>query len=104
MTEEIYIFPKIGKFAEDKDEARKIRVERILPTLEKGERIIIDFREVEFSTQSYIHALIGEALMQYHEAVLDRIEFRHCSPQLQNIIELVVNYSLGGFPEKKQGT
>ena len=101
MRKTIKISPGVGKFAEDKDEARKIRVNQILPSLENKEKIVIDFEDVEFSTQSFIHALIGEPLKQYGENVLDSIEFKNCSTQLQNLIELVVNYSLGGFPEKE---
>lgn len=101
MSKTIKISPGVGKFAEDKDEARKIRIEQILPSLKMGEKIILDFSQVEFATQSFIHALIGEALKQYGENILDYIEFRECSTQLQSVIELVVNYSLGGFPEKK---
>lgn len=101
MSKIIKIFPGVGKFAEDKDEARKIRIEQILPSLQARETIVLDFGDVEFSTQSFIHALIGEPLKQYGDDILDSIEFRNCSSQLQNIIELVVNYSLGGFPEKK---
>ena len=101
MRKIIKISPGVGKFAEDKDEARKIRVNQILPSLENKEKIVIDFEDVEFSTQSFIHALIGEPLKQYGENVLDSIEFKNCSTQLQNLIELVVNYSLGGFPEKE---
>jgi len=99
MKEVITISPGVGKFAEDKDEARKIRLEKILPILNEGNSIVLDFTDVEFVTQSFIHALVGEALKQYGDDVLDRIEFRSCSTQPQSVIELVVNYSLGGFPE-----
>lgn len=97
MTKVIEIMPEVGKFAENKDEARKLRVEIILPTLENGGSIALDFKQVEYATQSFIHALIGGALRQYGENVLDRIEFMNCSAQLQGVIELVVDYSLGGF-------
>ena len=98
MIKTINIQPGVGKFAEDKDEARKLRVEVILPTLKLGDSVILDFMNVEYATQSFIHALIGEALKQYGEDVLDRIEFRNCSIQLRGVIDLVTDYSLGGFP------
>lgn len=90
-------------FAEDKDEAKKIRLEEILPALQQGENIALDFKSVRYATQSFVHALIGEALKQYGESALERIEFRNCSTQLKSIVELVVDYSLGGFatPEKE---
>ena len=49
------------------------------------------------ATQSFVHALIGEALKRYGAKALDRIEFRNCSRQLKSLIPLVVDYSLGGF-------
>jgi hypothetical protein len=84
-------------FLEDKDSAREQRIERILPALDRREPVVIDFDGVAYATQSFVHALIGEALRKHGERALDLIEFRNCSPQLQSIIELVVDYSLGGF-------
>ena len=99
MKVEIKVLSGKNIFAEDKDAAREIRVKQILPTLKNSNNVILDFSSIRYATQSFIHALIGEALKQYGEDALDRIEFRHCSPQLRNIIGLVVDYSLGGFKE-----
>ena len=98
MKKIIELKPGIAGFAEDKDHAKLIRLETLLPALERGEHIILDFRHVKYATQSFIHALLGEALYKYHEELLDRVEFKNCTPQLQGVIELVVDYSLGGFP------
>jgi hypothetical protein len=87
----------VAGFAEDKDEARRVRMEEIIPALERGEGISLDFKGVKYATQSFVHALIGEALKRYGDEILDRIEFKNCSSQLKNVIELVVDYSLGGF-------
>ena len=100
MSKEIKLRPDVGGFAEDKDQAKIIRIEKILPTLERREHIVLDFDGVAYATQSYVHALIGEALKKHGEPALGLIEFRNCSPQLRSLIELVVDYSLGGFPEK----
>ena len=87
------------KFLEDKDLARGLRKRELLPALEAGESVVLDFAHVGTATQSFVHALIGEALKRYGEDVLDRVEFKHCGPELCDVIELVVDYSLGGFPE-----
>jgi hypothetical protein len=84
-------------FAEDKDEARRIRFSSLLPALSRKEPVVLDFAEITYSTQSFVHALLGEVLIRYGEEVLGEIEFRNCTPQLQSLIELVVDYSLGGF-------
>ena len=94
--------PGIVGFAEDKEQAKSIRIGTILPALERGENVVLDFKQVRYATQSFIHALLGEALYKYRETLLDRIEFRNCTPQLQSVIELVVDYSLGGFPKETQ--
>ena len=88
-----------SRFQEDKELAREVRQREILPALGRGDSVVLDFTDVEYATQSFIHALIGEVLKRYGIDILDRIEFRRCSKQLQNIISLVVNYSLGGFAE-----
>lgn len=88
-----------SRFQEDKELARDIRQREILPALARGDSVVLDFTDVEYATQSFVHALIGEVLKRYGIEILDRIEFRRCSKQLQNIISLVVNYSLGGFVE-----
>ncbi|HKG22219.1 MAG TPA: STAS-like domain-containing protein [Blastocatellia bacterium] len=98
----IKLQPGIAGFAEDKDQAKSIRKAQLLPALERGERIVLDFRDVKYATQSFIHALLGEALYKYQEELLDRVEFKNCTLQLQSVIELVVDYSLGGFPTESQ--
>lgn len=91
-------------FLEDKDLARAIRTEKILPALQKQELVVLDFSGVNYATQSFVHALIGEALHRHKEAALDLLEFRSCSPQLQSLVELVVDYSLGGFATDKRAS
>lgn len=97
-TTTIRITPGASGFAEDKDDARSIRETSLLPALEKADMVVIDFEAVAYATQSYVHALVGEALKRYGEQALRLIEFKHCSPTVRSVVELVVDYSLGGFP------
>lgn len=91
-------------FAEDKDSARSIRISTLLPALGRGESVVLDFKRVSFATQSFMHALIGEAIKKHGEGILDSIEFRNCSTQLRSLIQLVVDYSLGGFSVREIGS
>jgi hypothetical protein len=86
-------------FAEDKQMARRHRVEEILPTLARGEAVVLDFSQVTYATQSFVHALIGEALQKHGEEVLTLLEFKNCTPPLRSLVELVVDYSLSGFAQ-----
>lgn len=89
-----------GSFVEDKDRAIELRGARILPALARSESIVLDFAGVAYATQSFVHALIAEALNRYGEAALDRIEFRNCSDAVRTAIEVVVGYTLDGFAQK----
>lgn len=97
MKKTVILNSGIDGFIDDKDEAKRIRLDVLLPTLEKSEGVVIDFKNVKTSTQSFVHALLGEVLIKYKEPALQRLEFRNCSPQLKTLVEIVVDYSLGGF-------
>ncbi|MDP4007766.1 MAG: STAS-like domain-containing protein [Candidatus Peregrinibacteria bacterium] len=88
----IKIFEKAGQFAENKDIARDIRLKNLVPSLEKGQNIVLDFKKVEGATQSFIHALISDLIRNYGNEVLDRIQFKSCNNTIQGIIMIVVDY------------
>ncbi|MGE0887669.1 MAG: STAS-like domain-containing protein [Blastocatellales bacterium] len=87
----------IDGFMEDKEVAKDLRRNKIIPSLEKGDNVVLDFLGIKYATQSFIHALIHEALFRFGEEVLEKIEFRNCSQPVKSIIELVVEYSFDGF-------
>jgi hypothetical protein len=91
--------------AEDKDEARKIREEIILPSLRRGERVVLDFDAVDLATQSFIHALVSDAIRRYGDQALELIDFRNCSDELKQLVLTVVEYTYIAIEaaEKKTG-
>lgn len=88
----IKFYKKVGQFAEDKDLARDIRLEQIIPALDKGGEVVLDFENVEGVTQSFIHALISDLIRKYGDEILDRISFKSCNETIQKIIAIVVDY------------
>ncbi len=83
-----------GSFAENKDIAARLREKNILPALAEGKCIHLDFNGVSLSTQSFVHALISEALRQNGEQALELLEFSGCNDAIRGIIETVVQYVL----------
>ena len=81
-----------GKFAENKDVARDIRLNRIVPGLKKGQHVILDFSNVEAATQSFVHALISQLIRDYGIEVLDKVVFKECNEAVKKIVEIVVDY------------
>ncbi len=80
--------------AESKDEAKKLRESKILPALEAGKSAQLDFGKVEFATQSFIHALVSEAIRRHGENAFDLLEFSNCSEEVRQIVLTVFEYTL----------
>lgn len=88
----IELFKQVGPFAENKDIAANIRLNELIPALEKNENIILDFEKVEGATQSFIHALISDLMRKFGHEALDKIQFKSCNNTVQSIISIVVDY------------
>lgn len=91
MTE-IKLFKRVGNFAEDKDVAKDIRLSLIIPSLDKGDEVILDFENVDDATQSFIHALISDVIRKYGAKILDTVYFKNCNEKVQKMISIVVDY------------
>lgn len=81
-----------GVFAENKDIAKNIRLNILMPALEKGETVVIDFKDVKGATQSFVHALISEPFRKYGDKTLDLMRFRDCNGYIKQIITIVTEY------------
>ena len=92
----IDIYSHAGSFAENKDVARDLRLKDILPTLEKGEEVVLSFEQVDAVTQSFIHALISDLIRKRGIEVLDHLEFKSCNDDVKKIISIVVDYMQEG--------
>lgn len=88
----IRIFPLAGDFAENKDIARNIRMNRIISALKKGEEVVLDFDKVDSVTQSFMHALLSEVMREFGSEALDRIAFKNCNDTVKGIVNIVVDY------------
>jgi hypothetical protein len=88
----ISIRDSAGVFAENKDTARDIRLEIVMPTLKKGEIVVLDFDGVTGATQSFVHALISEPFRKYGDKMLELIRFKDCNDTIKEIITIVTEY------------
>jgi hypothetical protein len=84
----------VGDFAGDKDVAALIRDRELRPALLSDEtKVEIDFEDVSLATQSFVHALISQLVREPDLDALKRITFTNCSPSVQELIEIVAEYS-----------
>lgn len=89
---EINIGQQVGSFGENKDIARDIRLKQIVPILQSGEDVVLDFAGVISITQSFCHALLSDLIRNYGIDVLDRISFANCTEETKVVIEIVTDY------------
>jgi len=92
----IEIFAHAGSFAENKDVARDLRVNEILPVLDRGDDVVLDFNRVDAATQSFVHALISDLIRRRGSDVLDHLEFKSCNETVKKIVAIVVEYMQEG--------
>jgi hypothetical protein len=83
---------EIGTFAENKDIAKSLREKVILPSLKQKEKIEIDFKGVNGATQSFIHALVSEAIRRYGDVAMDNLLYKNANEQIKEIIKTVYEY------------
>jgi hypothetical protein len=88
----IHIKEYAGIFAENKDIARDIRINTLMPALSSEDAVVIDFSKVDGATQSFVHALISEPLRVYGKNTLNKIQFKNCNGTIQEIITIVTEY------------
>lgn len=93
----VRIFERAGAFAENKDIARDIRLDEIIPALNRDEEVTLDFDRVDAVTQSFIHAMISDVLRKFGPNALDLIIFKSCNTTIQKIIGIVVDYMQEGL-------
>ncbi len=92
--ERVELLGLVGTFAEDKDAARQIRTNHILPAVRDSRGVVLDFKGVSVATQSFVHALVSEALRVKGREALDLIEFKNCSRTVKSVVLTVVDYSI----------
>ncbi len=91
----IYLKKYFGKDATNKDIAREIREDTLIPLFESSENgIILSFKGIDSSSQSIIHALISKLFQEKGQSALKRLEFKDCNKGIKNLITTVINYSL----------
>lgn len=90
---EIKIFDLAGSFAENKDIAREIRIDKLQYALENGvDRIVVDFSGVTGATQSFVHALISDLIRKYDSDLFTKVLFKNCNASVEQIINIVADY------------
>lgn len=79
-------------FAENKDTAKKLRIEKIMPSLSRGDDVILDFDGINGATQSFIHALISDPIRELRDIAFDHLSYKNVNSDIREIISIVYRY------------
>lgn len=90
---------KVGEFGENKDIARRLRIKEIMPALLDEEEVVLDFDGVTGVTQSFIHALIVSPMREFGDVFFEKVQFRNCSPVVQQVVRIVSEYTQESMEE-----
>ena len=102
MRTTINLLDQIGKFGEDKDAARAIRQRQIIPALESGNEVALDFTGVSGATQSFIHALIAEPIMRFRDQAFEILYYISANDEVAEIISIVYRYLQESFEDMER--
>jgi len=92
MKKNIKLKKLVGDFAENKDIAKKLRIEEIMPALSKGKDVILDFEGVTGATQSFVHALVSDPIRQLQDVAFDHLHYKDANDDIREIISIVYRY------------
>jgi len=93
--------PLVGDFAENKEVAKKLRIEQIMPELSRGGEVVMDFDGVNGATQSFVHALLSDPIRQFRDMAYDNLYYKNANPDVQKIISIVYRYMQESLDETR---
>lgn len=81
-----------GSFAENKEVAKRLRIQTVMPSLLVGKEVVFDFGNVTGATQSFIHALISEPIREFRDVAYDNLYYENANDNVREIISIVYRY------------
>jgi len=83
---------KVKEFEEDVEEAAKVREDLILPMIAKGTMVVLDFADVKFATQSFVHALMYKVIRDGQQ-IGSTLSIAGCSNSTREAVMAVAAYA-----------
>jgi len=93
----VNIYNYFGRYAEDKDAAISYRDRYLVPAINQGKRIDLDFHEVETSPHSFLNALLATPVTLLGPKAYQWIKVRNAPGAIHEIIDGVFEDNLPKF-------
>lgn len=85
------IYNYFGKNADEKDAAIRYRNNQLLPAIDSGKTIVIDFENVSISTHSFLNALLASPIRRMGLAAYKRIKIVNAIPNIRETLDYVLD-------------
>lgn len=83
---------KVAQFEEDVEAAAKCRESIILPSINSGKLVVLDFNKVRFATQSFVHALMYKVIRDGQQ-IGATLSIANCTNATREAIMAVAAYA-----------
>jgi hypothetical protein len=78
-----------GKYAEDKDKAKKIRDEKLLPAIAENKTLTIDFEDIISAPHSLLNAMLATPIERLGLAAYKKIKIINASPDIRETLDFI---------------
>lgn len=85
----VSIYNYFGKWAEDKDAVIVFRDRHLIPALDAGKKIELDFQSVETAPHSFLNALLASAVQRLGVYAYQRIKIINAPGPVREIIDMI---------------
>lgn len=80
-----------GRFAEDKQSAINFRTKRLLPAIEEGKTVVLDFSNVEAAPHSFLSALLAIPIRELGNKAYKRLKFRNANTEIRETLDFILD-------------
>lgn len=81
----------LGRYAEDKLLAIKLRDEKLLPAIEAGKIVTVDFEDVVSAPHSLLNALLATPVQKLGMAAYKKIKIANASPEIRETVDFIMD-------------
>jgi len=85
------VYNYFGRFADDKKEAISYRDKYLLPAVDEGKSLVIDFNDVQTSTHSFLNALLASPIRRMGLKAYKRIRIINAPNDIRETIDYVLD-------------
>ena len=86
------IIVRVSEFEEDVERAAEVRDTIILPNINSGKMVVIDFSKVKFATQSFVHALMYKVIRDGQQ-IGATLSIANCTDSTRQAVMAVAAYA-----------